>query len=396
LPPRVANDIIRQTVTQPECHPGNAAPAPRGKRRRPTSIPNQKGPLVTQAWLNRIGTAVPPNDIHSAFIEFGRDTIVDAHKRALFDRMAALADIDHRYAILEAAPRPRETILDTGGIYRRGAFPSTAARMALYEPHALHLALRAIRRLDADPGGITHLIVASCTGFSAPGLDFQIMRAAGLPDSTQRTIVGFMGCFAAVNALKLADQMVRADPQARVLVVNVELSSLHLQEDFQDVPKMLSFLLFGDGASAALVSAEPTGIALGRFRAAVIPRSADLITWHIGDTGFQMHLSGQVPGRIRRWLPDHALALLPPQHPVLWAVHAGGRSILDAVQQGLVLPPDALRFSRDVLRNFGNMSSATLVYVLDKILSDADSRGAGMAIAFGPGLTVETFAFHRP
>src|SRR5208283_4436306 len=150
LPPRVANDIIRQTVTQPECHPGNAAPAPRGKRRRPTSIPNQKGPLVTQAWLNRIGTAVPPNDIHSAFIEFGRDTIVDAHKRALFDRMAALADIDHRYAILEAAPRPRETILDTGGIYRRGASPSTAARMALYEPHALHLALRAIRRLDAD------------------------------------------------------------------------------------------------------------------------------------------------------------------------------------------------------------------------------------------------------
>jgi predicted naringenin-chalcone synthase len=351
---------------------------------------------VTQAWLNRIGTAVPPHDIHAAFIEFGRDTLVDAHKRALFDRMAALTDIQHRYAIIDPAPRPRDTVLDNTGIYRRGAFPSTAVRMALYEPHALELAMRAVRRLDADPGSITHLIVASCTGFTAPGLDFQIMRAAGLPDSTQRTIVGFMGCFAAVNAVKLADQMVRADATARVMVVNLELCSLHLQEDFQDVPKMLSFLLFGDGASAALVTADKTGIALGRFKAAIIPRSDGLITWHIGDSGFEMHLSGQVPGRIRRWLPEHGPALLPADPPVLWAVHAGGRSILDSVQQGLGLVPDALRYSREILRDYGNMSSATLMFVLEKILLDQDARGPGMAMAFGPGLTVETFAFVRP
>ena len=222
------------------------------------------------------------------------------------------------------------------------------------------------------------------------------MRAAGLPDSTQRTIVGFMGCFAAVNALKLADQMVRADTGARVLVVNLELCSLHLQEEFQDVPKMLSFLLFGDGASAALVTADPIGITFGRFQATVIPRSDGLITWHIGDSGFEMHLSGQVPGRIRRWLPEHGPSLLPPEPPVLWAVHAGGRSILDSVQQGLDLSPDALRFSREVLRDYGNMSSATLMFVLDKILGDPDARGPGMAMAFGPGLTVETFAFGRP
>jgi predicted naringenin-chalcone synthase len=349
---------------------------------------------VTQAWLNRIGTAVPPYDIHAAFIEFGRDTIADWYKRALFDRMAAMADIEHRYAIVEAAPRPREIVLDIAGIYRRGAFPSTAARMALYEPHALTLAMRAVRALEPD--GVTHLVVASCTGFTAPGLDFQIMQAAGLPDGTQRTLVGFMGCFAAVNALKLANDMVRADPRSRVMVVNLELSSLHLQEDFQNVPKMLSFLLFGDGASAALVSADPIGIALGRFRSTVIPRSHDLITWHIGDSGFQMHLSGQVPGRIRRWLPEHGPTLLPPEPPMLWAVHAGGRSILDSVQQGLKLPPAALRFSRDILRRFGNMSSATLMFVLDSILRDVDARGSGLAMAFGPGLTVETFAFRRP
>ena len=352
------------------------------------------GGPVTQAWINRIATAVPPHDIHDAFVEFGRDTITDPYKRALFQRMASLADIEHRYAIFEPGPKPRDRVLDAAGFYRRGAFPGTAARMAQYEPHALTLAMRAVGKLDAD--GVTHLVVASCTGFSAPGLDFQIMREAGLPEGTKRTIVGFMGCFAAVNALKLANDIVGADAAARVLVVNLELSSLHLQEDFQDVPKMLSFLLFADGASAALVTADPEGIGLGPFKAAVIPRSQDLITWHIGDQGFEMHLSGQVPGRIRRWLPEHGPALMPDHPARLFAVHAGGRSILDAVQQGLNLPPDALRYSRDVLRDHGNMSSATLMFVLAAVLDDPDARGAGMGMAFGPGLTVETFAFARP
>ena len=349
---------------------------------------------MTQAWINGIGTANPPFDIHDAFVEFGRDTFADPHKRALFERMVPLAEIEHRYAIVEVAPRPRDTVLDTRGIYRRGAFPTTAERMALYEPHALELAMQAVRALEPD--GVTHLIVVSCTGFSAPGLDFQIMRAAGLPESTNRTIVGFMGCFAAVNGLKLANDIVRADARNRVLVVNLELCSLHLQENFQDVAKMLSFLLFADGASAALVTADPAGIRLGRFQAAVIPDSKAMITWHIRDQGFEMHLSGEVPGRIRRWLPEGGRALLPPDDPTLFAVHAGGRTILDAVQQGLGLQPDALRFSRDVLRRYGNMSSATLMFVLAAILDDKEATGPGMGMAFGPGLTVETFGFARP
>lgn len=355
---------------------------------------------VTQAWLNRIGTAVPPHDIHAEFVDFGRTTALDGRTAALFDRMAALADIEHRYAIFAPGPKPRDRVLDSEGFYRRGAFPGTAARMERFEPAALALASKAIAALDiaAERSAITHLIVASCTGFTAPGLDFQVMRAAGLRDSVERTIVGFMGCFAAVNALKLAAHVVHAEPHAKVLVVNLELSSLHLQEDWR-IEKLLSFLLFGDGAGACLVSAEPTGLALGPFRAAVIPNSDGLITWHIGDHGFVMHLSGQVPGRIRRWLPAHGASLLRDRTVndiALWAVHAGGRSILDAVQQGLALPPRALDFSRAVLREFGNMSSATLIFVLQRILRDAGSVGQGMAMAFGPGLTVETFAFRRP
>jgi predicted naringenin-chalcone synthase len=355
---------------------------------------------VTQAWLNRIGTAVPPHDIHAEFVDFARSALPDARATALFDRMVGLADIEHRYSFFEPGPKPRDHFLDSERFYRRGDFPTTGVRMARFESEALTLAMQAIGALDiADQrASITHLIVASCTGFTAPGLDFHIMQAAGLSPNVERTIVGFMGCFAAVNALKLARHIVRSEPQARVLVVNLELSGLHLQEQWQ-LEKVLSFLLFGDGCGACLVSAEPVGLALDRFHATVIPRTADLITWHIRDQGFEMHLSGQVPGRIRRWLMDHGATLLGNRSATdiaHWAVHAGGRSILDAVQFGLALPPDALRHSRDVLRDFGNMSSATLIFVLDRILRAPDGTGDGVAMAFGPGLTVETFAFRHP
>jgi alpha-pyrone synthase len=355
---------------------------------------------LTQAWLNRIGTAVPQHDIHAEFVDFARTALPDARATALFDRMVALADIEHRYSFFEPGPKPRDHFLDNERFYRRGGFPSTGDRMARFESEALALSMQAIAALDIaeDRASITHLIVASCTGFTAPGLDFQIMHEAGLSPSVERTIVGFMGCFAAVNALKLARHVVRSEPQAKVLVVNLELSGLHLQEQWV-IEKMLSFLLFGDGCGACLVSAEPVGLALDRFHAAVIPRTADLITWHIRDQGFEMHLSGQVPGRIRRWLMDNGTSLLGNRTVndiAHWAVHAGGRSILDAVQFGLALSPDALRNSRDVLRDFGNMSSATLVFVLDRILRAPGDAGEGMAMAFGPGLTVETFGFHRP
>ena len=355
---------------------------------------------VTRAWLNRIGTAVPQHDIHAEFVDFARTALADSRSRALFDRMAELADIEHRFSFFAPGPKPRDHNLDSDGFYIRRAFPTTGARMALYREAAIALARQAIAALDiaAERDAITHLIVASCTGFTAPGLDFDIMQDAGLAPSVERTIVGFMGCFAAVNALKLARHIVRSETDAKVLVVNLELSSLHLQEQWE-LEKMLSFLLFGDGCGACLVSAEPAGLALDRFHATVIPRSADLITWHIGDQGFAMHLSGQVPGRIRRWLREHGAALLGPRtverHP---AMGGACRRALDPRRRSAraALPPDALRHSRDVLRDFGNMSSATLVFVLERILRSSHATGDGMAMAFGPGLTVETFAFHRP
>jgi predicted naringenin-chalcone synthase len=354
---------------------------------------------VTEAWINRIGTAVPKHDMHTDFVEFGRTLLPDERSRALFDRMAGMADIAHRYAIFAPGPMPRTEALDAEGFYRRGAFPSTAQRMARFQAPALDLAQTTVDRLDLGPGErarITHLIVASCTGFAAPGLDFRLMRAAGLPESVERTMVGFMGCFAAVNALRLARHIVRSEPAARVLVVNLELCSLHMQERWE-LARMLSFLLFGDGASAALVTADPQGLALGAFRTEIVPKTDGLITWDIGDSGFEMHLSGQVPSQIRGFLRSKGTALpgtLGVPEPAHWAVHAGGRTILDAVQEGLGLGPEALRHSRAVLRDFGNMSSATLMFVLSRILAGPRTPGPGVAMAFGPGLTVESFAFH--
>ncbi len=354
------------------------------------------------ACLNRIGTAVPPHDIHVPFIAFARTLLGDDRTRLVFDRMAERAGIEHRWSLLRPGNLAAGEV-DADGFYRRGEFPGTAARMALYERGALELALQAVADLgiEAERARITHLIVASCTGFSAPGLDLQLTARLGLRPDVARSMIGFMGCSAAVPALRAARDAVLADPAARVLVVNLELCSLHFQET-SDIETVLSFLLFADGASAALVSADPAGLAFDDFRSVLIPDSAGLITWHIGDAGFLMHLSGQVPGRIAGALRDDMVradsaGILRGEGTRavdLWAVHAGGRTVLDAVEIGLRLDPAALLASREVLRAHGNMSSATIMFVLRHLLAVADAAGArGLAMAFGPGMVAETFRF---
>lgn len=342
------------------------------------------------AYINRIGTATPAYDVHAAFVAFASARLPEGRDRTVFDRMAARSGIAHRFSFLRPGDLAAGEV-DAGGFYRPGAFPGTAARMAAYEPAALALARTAVARLAPEAARITHLIVASCTGFTAPGLDLQLAAALGLRPDVARTMIGFMGCAAAVPALRVADQAVRADPCARVLVVNLELCSLHLRET-ADVESALALLLFGDGCSAALVTAEPVGMALGTFRSAILPDSTDLITWTIGDHGFVMHLSGQVPGRIAAALRAGLLDPAEVGEMALWAVHGGGRTVLDAVQIGLGLPPAALRHSRAVLHDCGNMSSATIMFTLARMLEEGGS-GAGMAMAFGPGLIAETFRF---
>lgn len=356
----------------------------------------QENPLDRPiAHIAAIGTAVPGHDIHGAFIGWAEARIADRRERLLFRRMAERSGIAHRWSILPPGPAGESPVAGDG-FYAVPDLPSTGARMALYASAAPELALAAIAELGML-GPITHLVVASCTGFVAPGIDQIIAARLGLDGGVERTLVGFMGCYAAVAALRVAHHIVRSEPAARVLVVTVELSTLHLQQDLAIEP-LLAMLQFGDGAAAAIVSAEPTGFAIDGFFAATLPESGELIRWTIGDRGFAMHLSGEVPGRIAQALGDPAfrtqlLAGRPAGGIDGWAVHAGGRSILDAVEHGLALAPEALAASRDILARYGNMSSATLMFVLAELLAKDVREGA--AIAFGPGLAAEGFRFAR-
>jgi predicted naringenin-chalcone synthase len=352
---------------------------------------------VTTVYLNRVATVVPPNDMHETFVNFARTLLEDRRTLALFDRMATKAQIRHRYSVL--SPLAARDGLAVDRVYARGRFPSTGERMQLFERYAPALAAKAVDQLDLgdEARRVSHLIVSSCTGMYAPGIDLDLVERCHLDPSVERTMVGFMGCYAAINSLKLARHVVRSEPSSRVLVVNLELCSLHLQEA-TNLEQLLSFLVFGDGCAASLVTAEPTGLALDRFQAVLMPETRRLITWKIGDQGFDMFLSGRVPGAITHGLADAARSILngaPPREIDRWAVHPGGRSVLDAVEQGLGLAPTALKASRDVLDRFGNMSSATIMFVLASVLEEAKAGQQGCAMAFGPGLTAETMLFHR-
>ena len=343
--------------------------------------------------------AVPDHDVHQSFVDWAARQLPERRDKALFRRMAARAGIGHRWSVLPPT-RAGGSPVAFGGFYGGETPPTTSARMSVYAEAAPPLALNAIADLskEADTGGITHLVVASCTGFIAPGIDQIIAAELGLDPGVERTLVGFMGCYAAVAALRVAHHIIRSEPSARVLVVTVELSTLHLQLTCEIEP-LLAMLQFGDGAAAALVTAEPSGFAVLDQFAASLADSADLIRWTIGDTGFAMHLSGQVPAQIAQALVGGELSArmlgdLPARAVDAWAVHAGGRSILDAVETALDLPPDALEESRGVLARFGNMSSSTLMFVLADLLA-APRHRTGVALAFGPGLAAEGFRFER-
>ncbi len=354
---------------------------------------------MTTAYINRIATSVPPHDVHRAFIDFAQSLVPEGTTRNLFRRMVRMSAIEHRYSFLDPVPTESGEWKDAEGLYVPGAFPGTARRMQAYEQYAPRLMRCAVDKLalsEEERRGITHVIVTSCTGLYAPGLDIEIVNHLGLSTSVERTMIGFMGCYAAINALKAARHIVRSEPEARVLILSLELCTLHMQET-QDLEQILSFLLFADGCSASLVTAREAGLALDSFLAVGIPETHHLITWRIRELGFDMQLSGKVPGELCRALKEIGDTITRGKDPLsidLWAVHPGGKTILDSVEKGLSLPAEALATSREVLARFGNMSSATVMFVLQRIMQLAEPGQQGCAMSFGPGVTAETMLFH--
>jgi alpha-pyrone synthase len=357
-----------------------------------------RGEAVSAVYINKIGTAVPPYDVHERFVSHAASRLASDGERRMFRRLVEKSQIEHRYSYL--CPRYDGGALDQSDFYQVGRFPDTGVRMRFFEEHAIELATAAL-----DAAGfsevkdeITHLIVVSCTGFHAPGLDMEIISRFRLRPGIERVLIGFMGCYAALNALTLARHIVRSEPKAKVAVVNVELCTLHLQ-DGTAVEHMLRFLIWGDGASACVVSGEPAGILLRGFHSTAIPQGRELITWRIGASGFDLSLSSRLPRVLSMALPEKLAEIMAGANPAdvrLWAVHAGGRSILDAFAAAIGLAPDALRHSRSVLKRFGNMSSATIMFVLRDMMESGACPGLGCGIAFGPGLTAQSMLFEVP
>ena len=221
---------------------------------------------MTKAYLNRIATAVPEHDVHDAFVVFAEKMLADPRLRTVFRRMVSRANIAHRYSSLDPQKDSGQFWShDAHEFYRLGNFPNTARRMELFEQNAPVLMRKAVDRLmlnEKERSGITHVLVTCCTGLYAPGLDFEIVDHLGLSAGVERTMVGFMGCYAAINALKLARHIVRSEPKAGVLMVNLELCTLHFQET-QELEQVLSFLVFADGAAASLITASRAGLCSG-------------------------------------------------------------------------------------------------------------------------------------
>ncbi|WP_420594619.1 type III polyketide synthase [Deinococcus sp.] len=287
---------------------------------------------------------------------------------------------------------------------------STKTRNDFYAQAAPKLFTLAGRRaIDAcpeiAPADVTHVITVSCTGFYAPGPDYDVVRSLGLSPQTQRYHVGFMGCYAAFPALKMAKAFCEADASAVVLVISAELCSIHLRVN-DDPDTLIASSLFADGAGAALVSAReslgsPARLRLDAFETTLTPPGvgeADM-AWKIGNEGFEMVLSTYVPDIIEAHIEgalapllggDPALMGAPHREIERWAIHPGGRSILDKVQVALSLSDEQLAPSREVLRLYGNMSSATVLFILKDLLENAEAGERICSMAFGPGLTVET------
>jgi predicted naringenin-chalcone synthase len=346
-----------------------------------------------------IGTAIPPHAIRQA----DAAEIAQGYTCTTEDEAQYYRDVYHAVGV---ATR-HCVILDTpdGDLSKRQSFysdesPSTSARMRRYEAEASGLAVEASRKAldaaDVAPNRISHVITVTCSGFFAPGLDVALIKRLGLRPDVERTQVGFMGCHGAINGLRVARAIVGADPSACVLLCCAELCSLHHQYDL-NTSTIIANALFADGA-AALVGVADEGVSKVPYRvvamgSTLVEDSEDVMSWRIGDHGFAMTLSAKVPRLIARhlrpwldgWLASHGLRVdtVPS-----WAVHPGGPRILTAFSEATSVGRDGLAASYRVLSEYGNMSSPTVLFVLDELRKTGAPRPC-IALAFGPGLAVE-------
>jgi prepilin-type processing-associated H-X9-DG protein len=357
------------------------------------------------SYITAIGIATPENCFdQSAIADFMVNAMEADHAQARKIRTIFKASgIRQRHSVLADYGKIESFTLFPGS--SQDSFAGTEKRMAVFKEHASKLSVAAIRNLlanipDYNIASITHLIVVSCTGMYAPGLDIDIVKAMNLSKSIERTCINFMGCYAAFNALKVADAFCRSDGNAKVLIVCTELCSIHFQRKATD-DNILANALFADGSAALLIEASSSQnkkLALVKFHNDLAYNGETHMAWEIGDLGFEMKLSSYIPDLIKTEIEnliDSLLRKLNIKRNELkyFALHPGGKKIIEAIAGQLHLENGALVPSFSVLENYGNMSSASILFVLKIIfdeLTGSDNKSLILGVAFGPGLTLES------
>jgi predicted naringenin-chalcone synthase len=312
--------------------------------------------------------------------------------------------IQQRYSVIGDYSRPVEDWKFYSQTENLEPFPSLEKRMTVYNKQAPLLSVDAIRNClnhIHNEKEITHLITVSCTGMSAPGLDLQVLELMDLEKNIFRTSVNFLGCYAAIHALKIADAICKNNQQAQVLIVCTELCTLHFQRE-ATIDNIMSALLFGDGSAAVLIGGDENpneGLYIDDFYSEVVPKGKRDMVWELSSNGFLMTLSSYVPDLIEedfqnvvnRALAKENISQKDVSH---WCIHSGGKRILEAIHKSLGFTNGQLKASYKVLSEFGNISSASILFVLKEMLHEKKEIKKLFGAAFGPGLTVETFTAH--
>lgn len=366
---------------------------------------------MSNPGIQAIGTAVPVNKIsqehHASIIESANG--ITREERLVLKTIYGRSGIKHRYSVLSEFDRDDSE--DNKLFHPSGKFPEVpvSERMNIYEQYAADVCGEAVKDCLAklpslDKKEITHLVTFSCTGMHAPGLDIQLVENFGLERNVERTCINFMGCYAAINALKSAYYISKAEPEAVVLIAGVELCSLHYRKS-NDPFQVVANAIFADGAAAAIISSRDINdgkdhvtLGLRNFYSEFEQSASNDMVWRIGDFGFDLRLTPEVPNVVKGNIKALVNSLLKRSKLEQtdidhYAIHPGGIKILEACQESLGLSKEQNAISYSVLRDYGNMSSVTVMFVLSRYLETLNSSDKGKKIlscAFGPGITMES------
>ena len=366
---------------------------------------------MTPAYIFSIGTAVPPNKILQEqvcnFMKSSRK--LDRMESLKLHQVYRYSGINSRHTVIDDFLKQKGEYSFFSNAENMEPEPPISRRMELYEKYAVEICNHAVSDCLSfvprfNKKNITHVVTFSCTGMSAPGLDIKMVENFELDLNVERTCINFMGCYAGINALKVAYHIIRSQPASKILLVGVELCTLHYRNS-NDFDQVVANAIFGDGASAVLVSAEDellnqSGIKLElkTFYSEFALEGRDDMVWSIADHGFNLKLSGNVPKMIKqeingliRKLFDRAL--ITQQDISYYAIHPGGVKVLEACEDALLIAKEQNHFSYEILKNYGNMSSVTVLFVLNEYLKKLTMEDKGKSLlscAFGPGLTMES------